>query len=115
MLKRTGQKEAEAQEKLAKSWSGQLHRVSVENLESSLLSCAGGLRDFKDFIDRVELLTWDRARSRDPGSSGTVRGRSIESASSASLRSLLNGIDKRTGVECFHVSATVLDVSHASV
>lgn len=79
-------------------------------MESSLLSCAGGLRDFKDFIDKVELLTWDRGRS-----SGTVRGQSIESASSASPRSLLNDINKRTGVECFHVSAMVLDVSHASV
>lgn len=82
----------------------------MENLESGLLLCAGGLRDFKDFIDSVELLTWDRGSS-----SGTVRGQSTESASSASPRSLLNGINKRTGVECFHVSATVLDVSHASV
>lgn len=89
--------------------------MSVENLESGLLSCAGGLRDFKDFIDMVELLTWDGNRSRDPGSSGTVRGQSIESASSASPQSILNDINKRTGVECFHVSATVLDVSHASV
>lgn len=89
--------------------------MSVESLESGLLSCAGGVRDFKNFIDGVEVFMWDGGRSRDPGSSGTARGQSIESASSASPRSLLNDINERTGVECFHVSATVLGVSHASV
>lgn len=114
-LKGAGQKEAEAWEKLAKSWSGPLHRESVESLASGLLSCAGVVRDFKDFIDGVEVLMWDGGRSRDSGSSGTARGQSIESASSASPRSPLNGIKERTGVECFRVSATVLGVSPASV
>lgn len=87
----------------------------MESFESGLLSCAGRVRDFKDFIDGVEVLMWDGGRSRDPGSSGTARRQSIESASSASPRSPLNDINERTGIECFRVSATVLGVSPASV